>query len=76
LHYWDKYRFWLCLSCVVSSQELVTVIGFKVCESMHHHTIQINQPTRCNNSSGIDVYAQLNMFRASSHPSPGAQQLQ
>jgi len=21
----------------------------KVCQSVHHHTIQINQPTRCNN---------------------------
>ena len=31
-------------------------------------TIQINQPTRCNNlsSSLLDVYVQLNMFRASS----------
>jgi hypothetical protein len=24
---------------------------FKVCKSVHHHTIQINQPTRCNNFS-------------------------
>jgi len=21
---------------------------FKVCKSVHHHTVQINQPTRCN----------------------------
>jgi len=37
--------------------------------------IQINQPTRCNNSSSLllDVYVQLNMFRASSRPSSGAQ---
>ena len=36
--------------------------------------IQTNQPTRCNNSSSLllDVYAQLNMFRASSRPSSGA----
>jgi hypothetical protein len=40
--------------------------------------IQINQPTRCNNSSSLllDVYVQLNMFRASLRPSFGAQQLQ
>ena len=44
---------------------------------MHDHTIQINQPTFCNNFSGLllDVYLQLNMFRASSRPSSGAQQL-
>jgi len=50
---------------------------FKVCKSVHHHTIQINQPTRCSNSSSLllDVYVQPNMFRASSRPSSGAQQL-
>jgi hypothetical protein len=39
---------------------------------------QINQPTRCNNFSSLsdDVYVQLNMFRAVSRPSSGAQQLQ
>jgi hypothetical protein len=42
---------------------------FKVWKSVHH-TIQINQPTRCNNFSSLllDVYLQLNMFRASSRP--------
>jgi hypothetical protein len=41
---------------------------------MHHHTIQINQPTRCNNFSSLllDVYVQLNVFRAFSRPSSGA----
>ena len=43
-------------------------------------TFQINQPTRCNNFSSLllDVYSyvQLNMFRASSRPLSGAQQLQ
>jgi len=45
---------------------------------VHHHTIQINQPTSCNNFSSLllDVYLQLNMFRKSSRPSSGAQQLQ
>jgi hypothetical protein len=39
---------------------------------------QIKQPTRCNSSSSLllDVYIQLIMFRASSRPSSGAQQLQ
>jgi hypothetical protein len=37
-------------------------------------TIQINQPTRCNNLSSLllDVYLHLNMFRASSRPSSEA----
>jgi len=40
--------------------------------------IQINQPTRCNNISSLllDIYVQLNMFRVSSRPSWGAQQMQ
>ena len=52
--------------------------GFKVCKSVHHHTIQMNQLTGCNNFSSLllDVYVQLNMFRASSRPSSGAQQMQ
>jgi len=51
---------------------------FKVCKSVHHHTLQINQPSRCNNFSILllDVYLQLNMFRVPSRPSSGAQQLQ
>jgi hypothetical protein len=45
---------------------------------VHHHAIQINQPIRCNKflSLLLDVYVQLNMFRAPSRPSSGAQQLQ
>jgi len=55
-----------------------TYLASKVCKSVHHHTFQINQPTRCNNFSSLllDIYAQLNMCRASSWPSSGAQQLQ
>jgi hypothetical protein len=51
---------------------------FKVCKFVHHHRIQINQPTRSNNFSSLllDVYVQLNVFRSSSRPSSGAQQLQ
>ena len=45
---------------------------------MTQMTFQIHHPTRCNNLSSVllDVYVQLNMFRASSRPSSGAQQLQ
>jgi len=45
---------------------------------VHHHTIQINLPTRCKNFSSLllDVYLQLNMFRALSRPPSGVQQLQ
>jgi hypothetical protein len=50
----------------------------KLCKSVHHQTIPINQPTRRNNfpSLLLGVYVRLNMFRASSRPSPGTQQLQ
>jgi len=45
---------------------------------VHHHTIQINQPTRYNNFSSLllDFCVQLNMFWASLRPSSGAQKLQ
>jgi len=45
---------------------------------VHHRTIQIKQPTRYKNflSLLLGVYLQLNMFRASSRLSSGAQQLQ
>jgi hypothetical protein len=51
---------------------------FKDCKSVHHHTIPINQPTRCNNfpSLLLDVYVRFNMIWASSRPPSGAQQLQ
>jgi len=52
-------------------------LKFKVCKSVHHPTIQINQSTRCKNFSGLllDLYVQLSVFRASSRPSSGPQQL-
>jgi len=45
-----------------------------VVKSVHHHTIQINQPTRCNSFTSLllDVYAWLDMFRAPLRPSSGA----
>jgi hypothetical protein len=51
---------------------------FNVCKSVHRHTFQIKQPTRCNNSPSLllGVYIQLNMLRASSRPSSRAQKLQ
>jgi hypothetical protein len=47
---------------------------FDVGNSVHHHTIQINLPTRCNSFTRLllDVYVWLNMFRASPRPSSGA----
>ena len=49
-------------------------INFDVRKSVHHHTIQINQPTRCNTSTSLllDVYVWFNIFRAPPHPSSGA----
>jgi hypothetical protein len=43
-----------------------------------YYSIQIYQPTRCNNFSSLlfDIYVQHNMFQASSRPSSGAKQLQ
>jgi hypothetical protein len=45
--------------------------AFEVCKSVHYHTIQINQPTRCNSFTNLllDVYVWLNMFWASPLPS-------
>jgi hypothetical protein len=47
---------------------------YDVCKSVHHHTIQVIQPTRRNSFTSLllDVYVWLNMFRASSRPSSGA----
>ena len=51
---------------------------FKICKSVHHHTIQMNQQLDATISPVYypDVYLQLNMFRVSSCPSSGAQHLQ
>jgi len=39
-----------------------------------NNVIQINQPTRCNSFTSLllDVYVQLNLYRAFSRPSSGA----
>ena len=73
-----------CLLCSVMCplKHAVSIYGIlKLSSSLTQNTcdsFQINQPTRCNNFSSLllDVYVQLNMFRASSRPSSGAQQLQ
>jgi len=46
---------------------------FEVRKPVHYHTIQINQPTRCNSFTSLllDVYVWLNMFRAPLCPSSG-----
>jgi hypothetical protein len=67
-----------CNHCCGGKSIHITYCIFKVCKFVHHYTIQINQPTRCNSFSILllVVYVQLKMFRASSRPSSGAQQLQ
>jgi len=49
-----------------------------LCNIQKQNVIRINQPTRCINLSDLLLVAQiqLNMFRASSCPSPGAYKLQ
>jgi len=49
-------------------------LKFDIRKSVHHHTIQINQSTRCNSFTSLllGIYMWLNMFRASPCPSSGA----
>jgi hypothetical protein len=67
------YVFYINITCWILKHKYNK---FKACKSVHHHTVQINQPTRCKNFSSLqlDVHVQLNMFRASSHPSSEVQQ--
>ena len=60
-----------------TAREKIQSYLFKVCKYVHHHTIQINHQPDATISPVyyLDVYLQLNMFRASSRPSSGAQQL-
>jgi hypothetical protein len=52
---------------VTSRQDLSQ---FDVHKFMHHHTIQINQPTRWNRFTSLllDVYVWLNMFQVLLRP--------
>jgi hypothetical protein len=62
----------------LDGNELLHYLKFKVCKSMPQQTIQINHqldakisPVYC-----LDVYLQLNIFRASSRLSSRAEELQ
>jgi hypothetical protein len=59
------------ICCILHIASFKSLFHFVVCN--YSDQFQINQPTRCNNFSGLllDVYVQLNMFRASSRPSSG-----
>ena len=73
-----------CMSCALSPLSCPLSISiFIPFIILHNYRIfvspfQINRSTRCNNFSSLllDIYVQLNIFRASSRPSSGAQQLQ
>jgi len=69
-HTFNKFRIQFVFYAVYS-----TDCNFKVCKSVHHHTIQINHQPDATISPVYDphVYLQLNMFRVSSCPSSGAQ---
>ena len=60
----------------ISHTKIVKKITYKfdVRKSVHHHTIQIIRPKRCNSFTSLllDVYVWLNMFRGSPRPSSGA----
>jgi hypothetical protein len=49
-----------------------SILIFKVCKSMHHHTIQINQPTRCNNFSRLLLVFMYNSTGQLARPQPTA----
>jgi len=51
-----------------------TMFLFDFRKSVHYHTIQINQPTRCSSFTSLllVVYVWLNMFRVPLRPSSGA----
>jgi hypothetical protein len=59
---------------ILQLSKKIVVFKSAVHKSMHHHAIQIIQPTRCNSFTSLflDVYLRLNMFRASPRPSSGA----
>ena len=65
-----------CKMFICYEQRTITLWNtrFDVRQSVHHHTIQINQPTRCDSFTSIllDVCVWLNMFWAPPCPSSGA----
>jgi hypothetical protein len=60
---------------LISPQDETVDCTFKVCKSVHHSTIKINYQPNATIFPVYypDVYLQLNMFRAFSRPSSGAQ---
>jgi hypothetical protein len=64
----------ICIYIYIFIYLFIYALKLEVCKSVHHHTFQINQPTRCKNFSSLllDVYVQLNMFWAPPCPSSGA----
>jgi len=81
----ESYRLCCVVVCDLETSRMgapyiydISRLRVKVCKSVHHHTIQINYEPYATISPVYypDVYSQLNMFRASSRPSSGAQQLQ
>ena len=58
----------------LSGKQRVPNVTFDGHKSVDHHTIQINQPTRCISFTSLllDVYVWLNMFQAPLRPSSGA----
>jgi hypothetical protein len=67
----------LCLSCCLEDFNISYYIKLHF-QTNRRVMFHISQPNRCKNFSSLllDVYVQLNKFRASSCPSSGAQQLQ
>jgi hypothetical protein len=55
-----------------NSHKCIKAFNFR--KSVHRHTIQINQPTRCNSFTSLllDVHVWLNMFLVPLRPSSGA----
>ena len=68
------------ITCAFLGEQITLLVNFtfKFCKSVHHRTIQINhQPgAKISQVSYPDVYLQLNVLRAFSRQSSGAQRLQ
>ena len=60
--------------CFVLHLDKQSYVFLTFASSCYHHTIQINQSTRCSSFTILllDIYVWLNMFRAPLRPSSGA----
>ena len=63
-----------CLQALLLPEQMLLRNTFDVRKAVHHHTIQIIQPTKWNSFTRLllDVYVWLNMFRMPLRPSSGA----